>query len=139
MDNPEVLLEKSSSRKSSTNKRKPRSDSAMAERFNAYRIMWLFVFFDLPSVTKKEKKEYQKFHKFLLKDGFSMFQYSVYYRFCGSLESSEAYTRRVEDSLPKLGKVSIMRVTDKQFGMIKNFWGQKPRASESPPAQVEMF
>ena len=45
-------------------------------RLNAYHIMWLFVFFDLPVSTKKEMKAAALFRKNLEKDGFSMMQFS---------------------------------------------------------------
>lgn len=48
------------------------------DRLNAYHIMWLFVFFDLPVTTKKEMKAASLFRKNLEKDGFSMMQFSVY-------------------------------------------------------------
>lgn len=40
--------------------------------------MWILVFFDLPTETKKDIKEYTIFRKFLLDDGFTMFQFSIY-------------------------------------------------------------
>ena len=46
--------------------------------------MWLFVFFDLPVKTKKQRKEATTFRKYLEKDGFSMLQFSVYMRHCAS-------------------------------------------------------
>ena len=53
---------------------------------NPYRIMWLIVMFDLPTVKTEERRDYQLFHKYLLADGFSMMQYSIYMRFCASPE-----------------------------------------------------
>ena len=47
-------------------------------RLNAYHIMWIFVFFDLPVTTKKEMKAASLFRKNLEKDGFAMMQFSVY-------------------------------------------------------------
>lgn len=87
-------------------------------RLNAYHIMWLFVFFDLPVSTKKEMKAATLFRKNLEKDGFSMMQFSVYIRHCGSKESLEVHVKRVKSLLPETGKVSILSVTDKQFGSI---------------------
>ena len=55
-------------------------------RLNAYRIMWLFVFFDLPTNTKTERRHAVQFRKALEKDGFTMMQYSVYVRHCASKE-----------------------------------------------------
>jgi len=108
---------------------------------NAYRIMWLFVFFDLPTNTKKERKNAQQFRKNLLKDGFTMMQYSVYTRHCASSESANVHEKRIQKLLPPLGKVSILRITDKQFGNMANFWG-KALNPEQPPSiqlQLELF
>ena len=45
--------------------------------------MWLMVIFDLPVGTKKQRHAATKFRNFLLDQGFSMSQFSVYLRFCG--------------------------------------------------------
>ena len=66
------------------------------KRLSAYRIMWLFVFFDLPTKTKRERKAYTKFRKNLMSDGFTMMQYSVYIRNCASKESAEVHIRRIK-------------------------------------------
>lgn len=97
------------------------------DRLNAYHIMWLFVFFDLPVTTKKEMKAASLFRKNLEKDGFSMMQFSVYIRHCASRESLEVHIKRVKSLLPETGKVSLLSVTDKQYGDIYNFWG-KPKS-----------
>jgi len=106
---------------------------------NAYRIMWLFVFFDLPTETKKDRRNANLFRKNLLKSGYTMMQYSVYIRHCASSESADVHERRVNRLLPPLGKVSILRITDKQFGNIMNFWGKVEVPKEPPPAQLELF
>lgn len=96
-------------------------------RLNAYHIMWLFVFFDLPVTTKKEMKAASLFRKNLEKEGFSMMQFSVYIRHCASRESLDVHVKRVKSLLPETGKVSLLSVTDKQYGDIYNFWG-KPKS-----------
>ena len=106
---------------------------------NGYRIMWLFVFFDLPTETKKDRRNASGFRINLLKDGFSMMQYSVYTRHCASSESADAHEKRINRLLPPFGKVSILRITDKQFGNIGNFWGKLEAPKEPPPAQLELF
>lgn len=106
---------------------------------NAYRIMWLFVFFDLPTDTKKDRKNASGFRNNLLKDGFSMMQYSVYVRHCASSESADVHEKRINILLPPLGKVSILRITDKQFGGILNFWGKAEVPKEPQPTQLELF
>jgi len=104
-----------------------------------YRIMWLIVFFDLPTLTAKDKKEYIRFRKFLLDDGFTMMQYSVYIRHSASRENADVHINRVKSALTENGTVSIMVITDKQFGDIKNFWGKKTTKTLPTPKQLEMF
>ena len=101
--------------------------------------MWVLVFFDLPTETKKDRKAASKFRKDLLVDGFTMFQFSIYMRFCASRENAEVHTRRIKHSLPKYGKVGILQITDKQFGMIQLFYGQKETEIEKPSQQLELF
>lgn len=101
--------------------------------------MWLFVFFDLPTETKTDRRNAQQFRKNLLKDGFTMMQYSVYCRHCASSESADVHEKRVNKLLPPLGKVSVLRITDKQYGNIANFWGSIPEAPKPQPQQLELF
>jgi CRISPR-associated protein Cas2 len=86
------------------------------ERLNAYRVMWVLVLFDLPTETKKERKIAAAFRKDMLKDGFQMFQFSIYLRHCASSENAQVHVRRVKSRLPERGHVGILTVTDKQFG-----------------------
>ena len=60
-----------------------------ANRLNAYRIMWVLVFFDLPTETKKERKIYSDFRKKIMQDGYTMFQFSIYLRHCSSMQNAE--------------------------------------------------
>jgi len=108
-------------------------------RLNAYHIMWLFVFFDLPVVQKTERKAAAKFRKNLEKDGFSMMQYSVYVRHCASKESADVHVKRVEAMIPPKGQVSILTITDKQYSKIINFWGAKSDPLPGAPKQLELF
>lgn len=111
----------------------------MTSRFSEYRIMWVLVFFDLPTETKKERKAYAKFRKDLLADGFTMFQFSIYLRHCPSAENADVHIQRVRRMLPEFGKVGIMRVTDKQFGDMTIFDCQKEIAVNQPVQQLELF
>jgi CRISPR-associated protein Cas2 len=95
----------------------------MYNRINAYRIMWVLVFFDLPTITAQEKKIHAKFRKKLMADGFQMFQFSIYLRHCSSRENADMHIKRVKNWLPEKGYVGIMCVTDKQFGMMEIFRG----------------
>lgn len=108
-------------------------------RLNAYHIMWLFVFFDLPTTTKAERKSAAQFRKALEKDGFTMMQFSVYVRHCASKESMNVHIERVRKSMPPSGLTSILSITDKQYGEIKNYWGKVERARPNMPQQLEFF
>ena len=108
-------------------------------RLNAYHVMWLFVFFDLPTTTKKERKSAAQFRKMLEKDGFTMMQFSVYIRHCPSKENRDVHIKRVRSAVPEVGMVSILSVTDKQYGSIINMWGQKQANVVNVPLQLELF
>jgi CRISPR-associated protein Cas2 len=101
--------------------------------------MWVFVLFDLPTDTKAKRRQYTLFRKALLKDGFSMFQFSSYIRHCPSAENAEVHIRRVRKNLPPEGKVGIMCLTDKQFGMMEIFYGRAEQVKKESPQQLELF
>lgn len=109
------------------------------DRFSEYRIMWVLVFFDLPTETKKERKAYTEFRKSILKDGFSMFQFSIYMRHCASRENAEVHIKRVKSFLPEYGDIGIMCITDKQFGEIEIYHSREKKKVEQPCQQLELF
>ena len=109
------------------------------KRITEYRIMWILVFFDLPTETKKERKIYSDFRKKLIQDGFTMFQFSIYLRHCASRENAEVHIKRVKSFLPPQGHVGILCITDKQFGNMELFIGKKANEIETPNQQLELF
>ena len=111
----------------------------MSDRLSEYRIMWVLVFFDLPTETKKERKAYADFRKKIMADGFTMFQFSIYVRHCPSGENAEVHIKRVKSILPEYGQVGILKITDKQFGDMELFYCQKPSSSQPPIQQLELF
>ena len=80
----------------------------MNNRFSEYRVMWVMVFFDLPTETRKERKAAAEFRKQLVSDGFNMFQFSIYIRHCPSVENAEVHIKRVKRNLPEYGYVGIL-------------------------------
>lgn len=111
----------------------------MPDRFNAYRIMWMMVFFDLPTETKKDRRNAAMFRKNLIKDGFTMMQFSVYVRHCSSSENMEVHRKRVKMAIPPSGSVNILTVTDKQFGRMEMFFNTKAQDKINLPQQLELF
>lgn len=109
------------------------------ERFSEYRIMWVLVFFDLPTETKKDRKIYTEFRNKLIKDGFTMFQFSIYLRHCASMENAEVHIKRVKKDLPAKGHIGIMCITDKQFGNMELFYGKEVKEVSTPYQQLELF
>lgn len=108
-------------------------------RLNQYRILWVFVFFDLPTDTKKDRKDYTRFRKGMMQDGFTMMQYSIYVRHCNSRENAEVHIKRVKSVLPPKGEVIIFTLTDKQFGQMEFFRGPKETKRPDTPQQLELF
>lgn len=109
------------------------------ERINQYRVMWVFVFFDLPTETKRDRKNYALFRKSLHKDGFSMLQYSIYVRHCNSRENAEVHIKRVKSFLAPKGEIIIFTLTDKQFSMMEFFRSREHIKRPDTPQQLEMF
>ena len=109
------------------------------DKLSEYRIMWVLVFFDLPTDTKKDKRAYALFRKQLQMDGFTMFQFSVYVRHCASMANADVHVKRVKNFMPEFGHVAVMCITDKQFENIMVFHGSKVAKVNSQPMQLELF
>lgn len=101
--------------------------------------MWLFVLFDLPVGTKKERKAAAKFRLSLLDLGFEMSQYSVYLKFCAGKEQAEALERQIESGMPSSGKVHLVQITDKQYESIRTYRGRKREPAQKNPDQLVLF
>ena len=92
--------------------------------------MRLMVFFDLPVVSKTERKIYSRFRRFLLKDGYDMIQFSVYARICNGQDAVNKHIGRLSANLPEKGSVRYMQVTEKQFSGIEVLVGEKKRKED---------
>lgn len=109
------------------------------DRLNQYQILWIFVFFDLPTETKKDRKNYAQFRKHLIKDGFTMMQFSIYVRHCNSRENAEVHIKRVKSNLAPKGEIIIFSLTDKQFGAMEFFRSAEKSEKPDTPQQLELF
>jgi len=83
------------------------------------RYMRLLVFFDLPVVTRAERRAYTIFRRFLLNDGYDMIQFSVYGRIVNGNDAEQKHLKRLVDNLPPEGSVRCLTVTEKQFASMK--------------------
>ena len=83
------------------------------------RFMRLLVFFDLPMQTDKNRLEYNRFRKFLIKSGFIMMQKSVYTKLVINNVTSLAVKKTVREHLPPEGLVEMLEITERQFSSIE--------------------
>ena len=90
-----------------------------------YKFMRLMLFFDLPMLTAKVRREYNRFHKYLLKNGFIMMQKSVYTKLVINNVTSAAVKERVRLNLPTDGIVELLEITENQFSKIEYLIGEE--------------
>lgn len=103
------------------------------------RFMWLFVFFDLPVVSKDQRRRATRFRQSLKKDGFLMLQLSVYARVCRGQDAVEKHIARVRMNLPREGSVRALQVTDKQYGRMELMLGIAKKNENIGPEQLVLL
>lgn len=103
------------------------------------RIMWLFVFFDLPVGTKPERRVATRFRNFLKDDGYMMLQFSVYARVCRGEEAVDKHVQRVTKKLPSRGSVRALQVTDRQYARMKMLLGEAGKNERVAPQQMVLL
>lgn len=102
-------------------------------------MMWMMVLFDLPVLTKPQRKAATKFRLYLLDEGFEMSQFSVYMRFCAGKEQTEALTKRIGKNAPSTGKIHILCFTDRQYETMVCFDGRTRAPKPKNPEQYVLF
>ena len=106
-----------------------------------FKMGWLVVAFDLPVMTREQRKRATVFRKFLLDDGYQMIQYSVYARACVTFARQETHLSRVKQNLPEEGSVRAIFVTRSQWE--RSFVIQGSPASETEaeelPEQIQLW
>ena len=86
--------------------------------------MRVLVFFDLPIETLENKREYRRFRKVLIKNGFLMMQESVYCRMLLTPSAGRAVLEVIRKNRPSEGIVQVMTVTEKQFAGMEYITGE---------------
>lgn len=81
--------------------------------------MRVLVFFDLPVKTKKDRREYSRFRKFLVKSGFMMVQESVYSKLALNQIVANGISESVKKNKPPAGIVQMLVVTEKQYSKME--------------------
>ncbi len=88
-----------------------------------YNAMWVQVCFDISTLTKADVKRANRFRNDLLELGFSRFQLSIYNYYVPSKQIADTVAKKIEQIVPPNGQVSILFITDRQFGMAINYYG----------------
>lgn len=108
-------------------------------KISGFRLMWLLVMFDLPVTTRTHRRNYTRFLRDLIEQGFFRVQFSVYARPCATEENAASQFNRVTSALPPAGEVRILRFTDKQWARMVCFYARRRRLVEEAPEQFTFF
>ncbi len=85
--------------------------------------MRTIVFFDLPNIYSSDKKNYIKFRKFLINEGFVMMQESVYSKLVLNTQQANLLKERIKRNSPKKGIIQTLTITEKQYSQIEYIIG----------------
>ncbi len=85
--------------------------------------MRVIVFFDLPTKTKKDRREYSRFRKSLIKNGFIMLQESVYTKLALNQNIAMDIVKNIKNNKPPEGIVQTLTVTEKQYSKMELILG----------------
>ena len=86
--------------------------------------MRIIVFFDLPTETATDRREYRRFRKLLIKNGFIMMQESVYSKIVLNSTAKDAVLEIIRKNKPSEGLVQSLTVTEKQFAGMEFIVGE---------------
>lgn len=89
----------------------------------SFRYMRVIVMFDLPTVSYEDRKEYVKFRKFLVNEGFIMMQESIYTKLALNGSVATLVRKKVRKNVPKDGLVQMLTITEKQFASMEYLIG----------------
>ena len=86
--------------------------------------MRVVVFFDLPTLTSENRREYVRFRKYLLKTGFMMLQESVYCKLALNGTAVRTISEGIHKNKPLEGLVQMLAVTEKQYAKMDYIIGE---------------
>lgn len=86
--------------------------------------MRIMIFFDLPTLTIEDNKNYRDFHQKLVKNGFIMTQYSVYSKLALNQTQANSIKEFLRKNIPKSGLVQCLEITERQFAKIEYMSGK---------------
>ncbi len=101
--------------------------------------MWVLVMFDLPTITKSQRRAASRYRNLLRDLGFSMTQLSVYSRYLVNATGLLSVLPELKKSVPANGEVRVIKLTDDQWAGMYRFYGPVIAQVESAPAQLALF
>ena len=90
-----------------------------------FRFMRVVVFFDLPTETAEERRDYRRFRAALLKNGFFMMQESVYSKIILNNTAANVIKETVRKLKTGKGLIQMLTVTERQFENMEFVLGKK--------------
>lgn len=101
--------------------------------------MWNLVMFDLPVLTKKQRRDAGRFRKLLIDLGWQMAQLSVYVRYIPTGMSVVPEILRMRQGVPAQGRVEILAITDRQWAKAIRFINAAQVDPAEPPDLLTLF
>ena len=86
--------------------------------------MRMLIFFDLPTETALDRRNYRRFRKLLIENGFLMMQESVYCKLLMNSTSQLAMVEIIRKGKPPKGIVQMLTITEKQFSKMEYITGE---------------
>lgn len=90
----------------------------------SYRFMRMIVFFDLPTETATDRRNYRRFRRLLVQNGFLMLQESVYCKLLMNSTAERTMCQMIRQNKPPSGIVQLLTVTEKQFAKMEYIVGE---------------
>lgn len=87
--------------------------------------MRIILFFDLPTKTSADKRNYRYFKRDLINEGFIMMQESVYCKLVMNYSAAEIFLAKIKKISPKKGLIQCMCITEKQYTDIHSIIGER--------------
>lgn len=86
--------------------------------------MRILVFFDLPTLTNDDLREYRRFRKYLVKNGFFMMQESIYSKIALNQTAAKIVVGNLHKHKPTSGIVQVLAVTERQYANMEYLVGE---------------
>lgn len=87
--------------------------------------MKIILMYDLPMSSGEMTRDYQHFHKNIVKRGYIMLQYSLYYKTINAITKYQYEYKHLLKIIPARGNIRSFVITERQFHDMKLLRGNK--------------